>query len=370
MHIHKIIFAGEYNNSEILSGPEKVAKRIFNEFTKKQDSLFITYFQDGAKYGFIKKLFGFEEVCKVNNSRVVRCGIFRLILLVLKENPDIVHFINYSRFLLVFVMLKAIIEYKIVFNLHGVLKLEHILDTPASKILFVKDIISEYIILNSCNRLLVLSEQLLKEVRSNYNICSDKIVFINNGIDNIFYSTKRTKAENTIEKAEIVFVTSNLRNKKGLDLLYQLLNATILNIKVHIISNDDISFSSNSGNVDVFYYNKMTPDKYAEFLCNKHIFLTTSVSDSFNISAAEAAAAGLIPVLSEETGFSNFITDNVNGFIIKNSDIKAIENAIKAITKDFGRFTAWENNEYLNQLKWDIVFNDYIKLYNELTVTY
>jgi glycosyltransferase involved in cell wall biosynthesis len=370
LHIHKIIFAGEYNNSEILSGPEKVAKRIFNEFTKKQDSLFITYFQDGAKYGFIKKLFGFEEVCKVNNSRVVRCGIFRLILLVLKENPDIFHFINYSRFLLVFVLLKLFLRYKIIFNIHGVLKLERTLDPPKSKTLYLKDIVAEYILVNTCDKLLILSDQTLKTIIAIYNISSLKIHYIKNGVDDVFYDTRRTGINIEIIQPEIVFVTDKLTKAKGIDVLINFVAKTKINLILNIVSTGNISFSNKNKNVRVNFFKKMPTDKFAGFLCNKHIFLTTSVSDSFNISAAEAAAAGLVPVLSEDTGFSNFITDNVNGFIIKNGDIKAIENAVKAITTDFGRFTAWENNEYLNQLKWDIVFNDYIKLYNELTVTY
>ena len=59
----KVIFIGTYNESEILSGPEKVCKRVFEEYSKIDDTIFIQYFQDGRKYSYFKKLFGYETFC-------------------------------------------------------------------------------------------------------------------------------------------------------------------------------------------------------------------------------------------------------------------------------------------------------------------
>ncbi|MBK6915083.1 MAG: hypothetical protein IPH11_15985 [Ignavibacteriales bacterium] len=50
----KILFLGRYEQSEILNGPEKVAKRIFTGLQDKTESVFIEYFFDGSKYSIWK----------------------------------------------------------------------------------------------------------------------------------------------------------------------------------------------------------------------------------------------------------------------------------------------------------------------------
>jgi len=63
----KIVYIGRYNESEILTGPEKVAKRIFHNMTKiNSNCVFVEYFFDGAKYNIWKKLFGKEKIADAN----------------------------------------------------------------------------------------------------------------------------------------------------------------------------------------------------------------------------------------------------------------------------------------------------------------
>ncbi|HEY3251488.1 MAG TPA: hypothetical protein VGK25_10265, partial [Ignavibacteria bacterium] len=77
---NKIVYIGRYNESEILSGPEKTAKRIFDISLQDYDSVFIQYFFDGTKHGAFKKLFGCEK--KLFNEGIViyTSGLLRLFL--------------------------------------------------------------------------------------------------------------------------------------------------------------------------------------------------------------------------------------------------------------------------------------------------
>ncbi|MCE9499793.1 MAG: hypothetical protein K8R21_04745, partial [Leptospira sp.] len=75
----KIVLIGTYNPSEILTGPEKFAKRIFHEMERKSvDVTFVTYYQDGRRYSLWKKLFGKETVPNNGNGRIFRMGILPL----------------------------------------------------------------------------------------------------------------------------------------------------------------------------------------------------------------------------------------------------------------------------------------------------
>lgn len=75
----KIFFLGRYNQSEYLSGPEKVAKRIYAESVKDYESVFIEYFFDGREFGFSKKLFGREKIKSVGSLKIFRFGIISLL---------------------------------------------------------------------------------------------------------------------------------------------------------------------------------------------------------------------------------------------------------------------------------------------------
>ena len=87
-----VVYIGRYNDTEILSGPEKAAKRIFNEHIKHCEGTFIQYFFDGRKYGIIKKLFG-KDFKELNNSKVYTLGLFRIVPTLIKLKPRIIHFI-------------------------------------------------------------------------------------------------------------------------------------------------------------------------------------------------------------------------------------------------------------------------------------
>ena len=91
-----VVYIGRYNDTEILSGPEKAAKRIFHEQIKHCEGTFIQYFFDGRQYGLIKKLFG-KDVKDVHNSKVYTLGLFRIVPLLIKLKPQIIHYISYER---------------------------------------------------------------------------------------------------------------------------------------------------------------------------------------------------------------------------------------------------------------------------------
>ena len=69
---------GRFTEGDILSGPEKTAKRIFTEHSKFSPTTFIQYFFDGRKYGLSKKLWGKDSHLSGRNSAIFTAGVFEI----------------------------------------------------------------------------------------------------------------------------------------------------------------------------------------------------------------------------------------------------------------------------------------------------
>jgi hypothetical protein len=86
-----LIYLGRYCKDDIMTGPEKVARRIFDTYAKENKSVFIEYFFDGIKYNIFKKLFGKEIAVNAEGSRVLRLGVFPLLAFLVKNKPEVIH---------------------------------------------------------------------------------------------------------------------------------------------------------------------------------------------------------------------------------------------------------------------------------------
>src|SRR5258706_3602365 len=120
-----VVYTGRYCESEILSGPEKAAKRIFEIHSKSYKTAFVQYFFDGNKYNIIKKLFGKEITVLNQNSVLYTAGLFRFIPLLFKLRPDIVHIINFERFAVLTFYVRILRRFKVIYNEHGVIAYEN-----------------------------------------------------------------------------------------------------------------------------------------------------------------------------------------------------------------------------------------------------
>lgn len=157
----KIIFAGRYNSGEILSGPEKVAKRIFTCLYDKTDSVFIEYFLMGRNILF-GKTFGKEIIIDSQNNRVFRLGITQILLFTIKFKPKIVHILSFERFTLTFSCLKFILRYKISYTINGIVAFENSkFRRNTIPILKIKDKIAEWCLIKFSNKLFFFLNSLL-----------------------------------------------------------------------------------------------------------------------------------------------------------------------------------------------------------------
>jgi glycosyltransferase involved in cell wall biosynthesis len=370
MNSPKIFLMGLYSFSEILSGPEKVAKRIFSEFLRRHiDVVFIEYFFEGTKFSLWQKLFGKEFIHIGFNVQVLRLGIFQIAIELWKKKPKIVHVINFSRFQLVSFILRPFVKYKIIYTVHGIKKYE--LELTNSKVMSyntLKDKAADYVYTKFCDRLFFLSESSLKLASKYFKIDDARVRIVTNGIDEQFHKAWINRTINNRSKPKGIFIGDSDRIEKGLEFLLECLYEINYSLELYIIGTGYKSnYFKNNNNFEVIIVNKMPTDELSEFYKDKDIFFSASFYDSFSIAAAEAIAAGLVPVVSNQTGISRFIENGKNGFVFNYGDKTALIEIINSLVNNSEILKSISSGARLiyETLKWEKISDLYLSLYND-----
>jgi glycosyltransferase involved in cell wall biosynthesis len=364
----KIIFVGIYNPEEILSGPEKVAKRIFTELKDKTDSVFIEYFFDGSKYSIWKKLFGLENIEFSEGNKILRMGLVRIIFFLIKFRPQLIHILTFERFSIVCFLVNWIIRAKILYTVHTVFFYENIRSlVKIHKGLKLKNRITEYILFKLSYKLIFVSEYCFELAKGYYKLNSNKIEIINNGIDEVFYNPDRIM--NITKPLKIVFfngVRSGIERK--IDLIIEVLNRfKKFEIELYIIDENDFSVESDI-NFNISVIEPMTTVELAGFFKDMHILLKSPIYDSFSIICLEAMASGLICIISELVGMKFLIKNEQNGIIYDYINPKALEQNLKKILNNELDVETISKNAKQIFLKysWKEIANKYFLLYKEI----
>ncbi|MEO8211195.1 MAG: glycosyltransferase family 4 protein [bacterium] len=359
----KIFYLGRYNQSEYLSGPEKVAKRIYKESRKKIESVFIEYFFDGRKFGFIKKLFGKEIIIIEDNSRLIRLGIIALLIFLFKEKPAVIHIITYERFAAAAFLYKLISKVKIIYNVHGIIYYENIYFKKVSGYYTLKDKVCENILLKYSDKIIFLSDESVEIASRYFKFDKSRIEIIPNGIDEIFNKIGIMKISNMNTPLKIVFIGEIIRKEKGFEFLSQSLKQFNFPYEIFFLCNDMRFKEENFIGIE-----KLETCKFAEFLIDKDIYISSSEYDPFSISAVETMGAGLVPVVTENTGMSRFIKKGENGFVIKFGNNQQLHAILERLNTERNLVSRMSQNAKLiyNKLNWQKIYIKYEGIYNKL----
>ncbi|MBS1513767.1 MAG: glycosyltransferase family 4 protein [Bacteroidetes bacterium] len=363
----KILFFGRHNKSEMLSGPEKVAKRIFSSASTKNQCVFVQYFFEGNVYSLMQKMFGCIEEHE-GNLKIYRLGIFRIIPFVLRFRPDIIHVITFERFALLGYICKIFSGVKIIYNVHGVAIYENNELKSVPEGLKLKDSFCEKIFMKFSSVLLFLSRFELNIARKYYNIPERKICYVSNGIDEEF-SKAKTGSSNIIPS--IVFIGDSERRDKNFQFLYSALDKVKFQCRLYIVGSFNTKiFDKKFENVEISPIQKMNKEALVKFLSDKDIFVSPSFYDTFSIAAAECMAVGLVPVVSENTGISKFITKGVNGFVAATNDESDLAEKLNFLlsSKELRIKLSSAASEIYKELNWNKVFTEYSKIYDNALV--
>jgi glycosyltransferase involved in cell wall biosynthesis len=356
----KIIFLGRYNSSEILTGPEKVGKRIFERISKKSESVFIGYFFEGEKYNLISKLFGFEEIGK----SIYRMGLIRLFLFLLNYKPEIIHIINFERFAAVSFLYRILKKVKIIYSVHGIIKYENEMRKNLSSTLKFKDLLIEKIYFSFSDLLLFLSKKSVETASKNFKVDKNRIKFIANGSDEIFYLQPSLYPN---EELKVVFIGEINRKEKGFDFLLSALKSIDIKSEVFVISNYQPDIRLISEFHKIHFIKKMSSIELSSFLADKDLIVSTSSYEQFSISTLEAMSAGLVPIITKDAGLAEYINEE-NGFVINYGDELSLKQIIKGLASDKNKRKAigLKARNIFTRLNWEAISDDYFEIYSNL----
>lgn len=354
----KVVFLGRYNPEEFLSGPEKVARRIFTMHALENETEFITYYFDGNQHGLWKKLFGHETMAMENKNRIVRCGIVHVLYRLMTLRPEVIHIINYERFAKAALLYKKFSKTRIIYTVHGIAAHENSNFKSVPAKYMENDLKTEASLFKYSDKIVFLSEQSLKIAESIYEIDRSKCVVLPNGVDEVFYCESPKDFDSIT--LELVFIGNIERKEKGFEILKNALSCLEIGYRLHVIN------SGRKGTEGrIFFHESMNKKELASFLVDKHIFISSSSYEPFSLSAVEAMASGLVVIVSKDTGMSRYIKNGMNGFVYDTADTRQIPEIINQLQSDRSLLTSvsTEAKKIYDTLSWSKVHELYKDLY-------
>ena len=365
--MRKICLVGSYNETELLRGPDKVARRVADALAALGHRVcFFEYFSSGERYGYWSKLFGNECVKNSGSFSVFRVGVFPFMFALLSNRFDVIHIITFERFAVLVLLLKPFIKASVAYTVHGIVLHQHRnLGSHAKWNLVMKDHAAEFLFLKFADLLFFLSDRSVSLASQYYRISKGKVVIVANGIDELFYEIgKREEKERT--DIEIVFVGDPGRPEKGLEFFLHALERCTRRAAVFVICENPPPVPVNTVNgMKIRYLQKMDTPHYAQFLKGGDIYVSASSYEPFSIAAVEAMCAGLVPVVTKETGMSRYVQHDVSGFVIGFGDMPQLAETLDLLIAD----GALRNKLSLNarsavaQLHWRSVAEEYLRRY-------
>lgn len=366
-HVMRIAFLGTYNTSELLRGPEKVARRLADEMADLGHQVhFYEYFSSGEHYGYGAKFFGKETIHNTAGIEIQRVGVFPLIILLIRRRFDIIHFITFERFAILAIILKPFHRTPIAYTAHGIVRHQYATfkQHPATT-LKIKDHICEYLFFRFSDIQFFLSDESVLIASRYYTILHKRVCIVANGVDDVFYGGRRSVQQQESGVA-IVFIGSPMRVEKGFDFFLRGLERCTHQADVFVICETlPPAFAQSKGVLDIHYVRKMQTPEYAEFLRDKDIYVSASSYDPFSIAAVEAMSAGLAPIVTNETGMSRYIHHGVNGYVIAFGDDEELGRTLDLLIADSSLRNRVSDNAQsaVSMLRWRNIAEDYLRKY-------
>jgi len=360
----KITLLGRYGEGDIEAGPEKVARNLYEQIAKlNPDTEFITYFFKVTKKRQLKQLlFGSETVS--SNQNIHRLGILKLIIVLIKNRPDLVHIVTFERFELLVLFLKSILRFKLVYTIHGIYRHERkIFYKKPSIFSDLKDLLLEKLLLSYSDSLIFLSPQMIQLAENYYYFDRHMTSIIPNGVSVPEFSIE--KSFDISKSIEIVFYNGlDSSRKRGLEDLIMILSE----LRMDIFHLSVFGSAINTEYARVNFFNPLPEPSLFKFLNDKHIFIDNFNYMPFSILALETLALGLILIVSDESGISSYIKNGENGFVYDSKRPNEIRKILLDIAGGKHSLEIISKNAIITakDLSWDKIAKQYFTNYQEM----
>lgn len=367
----KIVLLGRYLSNDSLPGPYKVTNRLLFNMTKQcsETVLIEFFFKENKIRSIYSLLFGSKKISE--NPRVLRLGIFKIILFLYNYRPDIIHVLNSEKFIIPIILSKFLFKTKWVTTKHSILKYDY--EINSSRLIKWggrKNLLFEYLEFRFIDAFLFYSEEQIKLASKFYSLNNKEIFIIPNGIDDDFYNSN--EKINHQDSIKLVFYNGfDDSLDRGLSYVVGSLNKinSFHNFKLYILGNID-SKLLDEANFEYEIFPILNRKSLLEFLNNKDIILKSDKVDSFPIFLIECMTMGIVPIISDNVGLKRYINNKINGLIYNNSEIDGLFDSLMYIFNNKKEITKMSENarKIYHELKWENVAKNYIEIYHEINL--
>jgi len=361
----KILFLGDFEDTEIVPAPIKVGKELFKSFKSSGHHIFyLPYFQDGNIYSRIQKLFGFEKI----TDRVYRTGIFPLLFFVIKFRPQVVHLITPGLYYFSLLPLKIFLDFKIVYSNHSIISImikKYLNINYYSKMRFK---LIETLAFKFSTKILVLSKLESRFLRIFLKVPQNKISIINNGITP--YNTKKKYNEHS-HTIKLITVGAIDRQEKGISFLIKSLSQLNLLVELTICNFEYQEFPKLKPikNLSVFIKPPLNENELLKEILKNDLFISPSEYEPFNMSLLEAMSTGIIILASSRVGLTERFNPKLKSLVFQKGNNNDLIDRIHSYLKMDNVQKLSLSSEIINFAKnfyWENISKVYLKIYNDI----
>lgn len=181
-----------------------------------------------------------------------------------------------------------------------------------------------------------VSKKIITCLEKDFFVEKKKLYYKENAVDyeNNFKKTYTLNSQNPLI---IGFAGRIQKEQKRCDLIEQLtsyLDKTHCNYQLKVAGNGSFfehlkTYAKNSKKIELLGY--VPREEMPVFWKSCDIYLSLSDYEGASLSMLEAMSYGVIPIVTEVSGVSEFVKNNINGFSCKKGDVKGMADRIKYI---------------------------------------
>jgi glycosyltransferase involved in cell wall biosynthesis len=374
--LHRILYIGNYplDTESPLTGPQRVTYNIVGGVKKTGSYNIVVILPHRVRHLFYKNCIVKEK----NDFAIVKIHIVRLLALIKRFRPNIIHVSGISYFGMFSLLSKVFIpNVYIIYTAHGLLSCESALNSELNFSLLDK--LTEKLLFKYSNSVTTVSELAKKVIAKFYNsYCSKKkIIVIPNSFDQSLrkYPVSIQKFKNQFANSDvkIILFIGKLIRQKGLKFLFNALKCVkYQNYKVVIIGNRSNYWSKIKSSLKEDLLTKIQridqlPQKElinAYAACD--ILVLPSEFETFGLVALEAIAFGKPVIISDRVGFGCYLESYTNIKIVKYNDTIELANTIDELLSKPKESTYFNRNEsnMINKFNNENITQKFIELYN------
>jgi 1,4-alpha-glucan branching enzyme len=234
-----------------------------------------------------------------------------------------------------------------------------------------------------------VSKALKYEIMKTYNINSNKISIIPNGVDLNIFKPQRLdlrKRYGFNKKQKIIMTVSRFSKEKGIETLIKAIPHILekdkniafllvlpkrrtLKAETYFKLKEDLKKLVKKNKNRIKWVLKPVTQKTLSKLYNMaDIYIQPSFYESFGITILEAMACGKVVVASDCGGIPEIVFNGYNGLLTTPGDIEGLVRDILKILNDTGFKRKMEKNsiEFSKKYSWDIIGKNTLELYEKI----